>query len=99
MAFTTAPAKAAKAQAAVDKLHHEREEEEEESSLSEVNSSSTQSTIVEVHEEEDPTRKTSFSHHCATVARGLNYTSLWPSAKDVVIVTAPPNTCPDIDPM
>lgn len=115
MAFTTAPAKAARAAAvarAAAKANQERgEEEEAESSLSEINSSGTQSTIAEVHEEDDPVAnlKTSSGQQCVTTAtykfqpkskstlisRGLSYTSLWPSAKDVVISAAPPNTCPD----
>ena len=115
MAFTTAPAKAARAQAAAaaaahaaTKMSQEGEEEEMESSLSEINSSSTQSTIVEVHEEEDSTnKKTSLSQQRAgttatfnfkpkpaKMTRGLSYTSLWPSARDVVIsAAAQPNTC------
>lgn len=119
MAFTTAPAKAARASAAhtaAAKASPEREEqEEEESSLSEIHSIGTQTTIVEVynHEEEDPVvaaadLKMSASGSGATtvrfkpskpksttITRGLSYTSLWPSAKDIVISAAPPNTCPD----
>lgn len=118
MAFTTAPAKrAARAAAAARadaKANQEREEEEAESSLSEINSSGTQSTIAEVHEEEDlASLKTSSGQQCATattfkfkpkpkstmLTQGLSYTSLWPSARDVVISAAPPNTCPDKYPL
>ena len=114
MAFTTAPAKrAARAAAAAHtavKAIQEREEEEAESSLCEINSSGTQSTIVEVHEEEDiASLKMTSGQQCAStttykfkanpkstmLTQGLSYTSLWPSARDVVISAAPPNTCPD----
>ena len=111
MAFTTAPAKVARtssARAAAAKPSPEREGQEgEESSLSEIHSSDTQTTIVEVHDEEDPVitaaklkmpaaaRFMPSKLKSTTVTQGLRYTSLWPSAKDVVITAAPPNTCPD----
>ena len=111
MAFATAPAKAARA-AAARKLQQQKKQQEEDnegdSSLSDVNSSSTASTIVEIHDEEDPVMMTSFNQQCITAStfdykpksmmfsQGLSYTSLWPSARDVVVsTTAPPNMCPD----
>ena len=116
MAFATAPAKVSAARAAAAKPSPKREGQEgEESSLSEIHSIDTQTTIVEIHDEEDPVitasvkSKTPASGSGATTAvrfkpsklksttvtQGLRYTSLWPSAKDVVITAAPPNTCPD----
>ena len=115
MAFATAPAKVSAARAAAAKPSPKREGQEgEESSLSEIHSIDTQTTIVEIHDEEDPVitaakLKTPASGSSATTAvrfkpsklksttvtQELRYTSLWPSAKDVVITAAPPNTCPD----
>ena len=104
MAFSTAPRKAARAQAAAAKLQ-EKEEEEKVKREGRVpcrqrsQSTSTQSTVVEVHLEEEEDDATKANVSCqqrakvkpAMLTRGLTYTSLWPSAKDVVITTAPPN--------
>ena len=115
MAFATAPAKVSAARAAAAKPSPEKEGQEgEESSLSEIHSIDTQTTIVEIHDEENPvitaaklkmpasgsgaTTAVRFKPSelkSTTVTQGLRYTSLWPSAKDVVITAAPPNTCPD----
>lgn len=122
MAFSTAPAKAARAQAAAAKLQEdqwekeEKEEEENDASHHQQRpSSSTGSTVVEVHmkqEEEEkeegkekehgepkpPQRRLSYAlASCSQrakvkpsyVSRGMTYTSLWPSAKDIVITTTP----------
>ena len=108
MAFSTAPSKAARTQGAAARLQKEEEEEEGEKEEGGVphrqrsQSTSTQSTVVEVHleEEEDntTTHKTNVSYRQGTkvnpamLTRGLTYTSLWPSAKDVVITSSvPPN--------
>ena len=88
MAFTTAPAKAARAQAAANRL----QEEENEVTHQQNNSFDSNSTVVEVHMEVEPPRKTPLNHWTRTKhapSGGLTYTSLWPSAKDVVITTAP----------
>ena len=106
MAFSTAPRKAARAQAASTELQVNEKEEEEELKeeggvprRQQSQSTSTQSTVVEVHleEEEDDTTKANVSCRQRTkvkptmLTRGLTYTSLWPSAKDVVITAVPPN--------
>ena len=115
MAFSTAPAKAARAQAAASKVDKEEEVDNGMSPCRRSHSDSTRSTIVEVHNEEEggasPKTKTSCDNGSGqkverakidkpafTVPRRLTYTSLWPSAKDVVITTElvpPPGADPN----
>ena len=97
-----ARAQAAAARRLKEKEEEEKREEEEESRVTcrqRSQSTSTQSTVVEIHTEDggDPLRKVSCTHRTsvslksterpAIVTRGLSYTSLWPSAKDVVITS------------
>ena len=98
-----ARAQAAAARRLKEKEEEEREKGEEEecrvTCRQRSQSTSTQSTVVEIHAEDggDPSRKVSWAHRAsvslksterpAIVTRGLSYTSLWPSAKDVVITS------------